>query len=222
MSDNAVAPLHTHWVTPDLGANIQPDAETLTGKPLLILLHGYGSNELDLAGLAPYLPSELNIVSLRAPITMQPGSYTWFTIGQPGNPTPQVVDVPVQQLLHWIENDLLPHKPSSIGLLGFSMGGALTIQLMRYRPELFAYGVNLSGFSVSDIAHPDAAPASIHAPLFWGYDVADPVIVGAARKRTAEFLPTFFEVTERQYVALGHSVSREELTDVTEFIQQHL
>jgi len=222
MEDHDLAPLTTLWVTPDLGLNAVPDTEQLTNKPLLILLHGYGSNERDLAGLAPYLPSELNIVSLRAPLTMQPGSYTWFPIGQPGNPDPAVVDIPVQQLLAWIDEAILPHQPSSIGLLGFSMGGALTIQLMRYRPEQFSYGVNLSGFSVSGVAHPDAAPASINAPLFWGYDVADPVIVGAARRRTAEFLPTFFDVTERQYVALGHSVSREELADVSEFIQQHL
>ena len=41
--------------------------------PLLILLHGYGSNELDLFSFADELPETLVIVSLRAPYEMGHG-----------------------------------------------------------------------------------------------------------------------------------------------------
>lgn len=35
--------------------------------PLMVLLHGYGSNEKDLFSFASELPKELHIISLRAP-----------------------------------------------------------------------------------------------------------------------------------------------------------
>ena len=50
-----------------------------TGRPLLVLLHGYNSNEGDLFGLAPYLPLEPAIASLRAPIFTGYGN-AWFPL----------------------------------------------------------------------------------------------------------------------------------------------
>ena len=48
--------------------------------PLLILLHGYGSNELDLFSFANELPDSLVIISLRAPYEMGYGCYSWYDI----------------------------------------------------------------------------------------------------------------------------------------------
>ena len=48
--------------------------------PLLLLLHGVGSNEDDLFGLAPYLDERFLIISVRAPNTLGPGSYAWFDV----------------------------------------------------------------------------------------------------------------------------------------------
>ena len=45
---------------------------------LLVLMHGVGSNEQDLFGLAPYVPPHLHVLSLRAPFALGPGSYAWF------------------------------------------------------------------------------------------------------------------------------------------------
>ena len=49
------------------------------GRPLLVLLHGYGSHEGDLFALAPRLPLAPVIASLRAPIRESAG-YAWFTM----------------------------------------------------------------------------------------------------------------------------------------------
>ena len=48
--------------------------------PLLIMLHGYGSNEEDLFSFADELPDELLIISARAPLSHGFGSYAWYTI----------------------------------------------------------------------------------------------------------------------------------------------
>src|SRR5688572_12223976 len=48
--------------------------------PLLLLLHGVGSHEHDLIGLAPYVDPRFFVVSARGPITLAPGAYAWFHV----------------------------------------------------------------------------------------------------------------------------------------------
>ncbi len=48
--------------------------------PLLILLHGYGSNEQDLFSFAEELPDEFLIISAQAPYEMGYGGYAWYAI----------------------------------------------------------------------------------------------------------------------------------------------
>src|SRR5690606_20942781 len=52
----------------------------LDKNPLLLLLHGYGSNEQDLFSFASELPEEYFVVSARAPYDLQYGSYAWYAI----------------------------------------------------------------------------------------------------------------------------------------------
>ena len=49
-------------------------------NPLLLLLHGYGSNEEDLFSFANELPEEYYVISARAPYDMMYGSYAWYAI----------------------------------------------------------------------------------------------------------------------------------------------
>ena len=58
----------------------EPGRRGRTPPPLLLLLHGIGSNEEDLFGLAPYLDERFLVVSARAPVMLGPGSYGWFQI----------------------------------------------------------------------------------------------------------------------------------------------
>ena len=64
---------------PRCGRSLPPSAAS---GPLLVLLHGYGADERDLFGLAPYLPPEYVVASVRAPLTPPfpaPG-YSWYPI----------------------------------------------------------------------------------------------------------------------------------------------
>ena len=49
-------------------------------SPLLILLHGFGSNESDLHSFANYLPKNHYIVSIRAPFKLASGGFAWYNI----------------------------------------------------------------------------------------------------------------------------------------------
>src|SRR5438046_1957445 len=57
-----------------------PRAPSSGPPPLLLLLHGVGSHEGDLIGLAPYLDGRFYIVSARAPIQVGPGMYGWYHV----------------------------------------------------------------------------------------------------------------------------------------------
>ncbi len=193
------------------------------GRPLLIILHGYGSHEGDLFSLAPHLPLRPVIAALRAPLTAGPG-WAWFPIGaagaavNPGAPSADALTAAAGGVLAWL--DALPEQPTSVGLLGFSQGGAMALQLLRQAPDRFAFAVALSGF-VGRNEHPgDARLAERRLPIFWGRGTADPVIPQDAIERTQAWLPGHSDLTERIYEGMGHSISQAELGEIVGFLRE--
>src|SRR5215813_4755144 len=99
--------------------------------PLLILLHGYGSNEHDLFGLAPYLDRRFQIVSARAPHILMPGGYAWFELGWTA--TDIVINVEQAEqsralLIRFIAEALAAYggDPAHVYLVGFSQGAIMS------------------------------------------------------------------------------------------------
>lgn len=206
--------------------DLDPDAVlwTTSGSgtvaDLIIMMHGWSYDERHLFALRSHLPENLTIASLRAPIP-EAGGYAWFpSAGNPiGNPRPQVANAAVDAVLTWY--DQLPAY-RSVGLLGFSQGGAMALQMMRHRPTAFAYGVQLGGFVVDDQQPGDAELTSIRPPVFWGRGARDSVIPASAITRTSKFGSTHLSVVERTYAELGHDVARREVTDLGGFVTQAL
>src|SRR5215216_256137 len=89
--------------------------------PTILALHGRGSNEHDLIGLAPHLPSGLLWISPRAPLTLGPDSYEWYRVKIIGRPDPEQVTSAVESIDHFIDEILptYPINPHKLFLLGF-------------------------------------------------------------------------------------------------------
>ncbi|MBA4248322.1 MAG: phospholipase [Microbacterium sp.] len=191
-----------------------PEAER-AGRPLLVLLHGYGSHEGDLFGLSPHLPLQPVIASVRAPLRAGPG-YAWYGLeGATPESRSEGADAAARGLLHWLDGV----QASSVGLLGFSQGGAMSIHLLRHAPERFDFAVSLAGFVVQGDAPADARLAALAPPVFWGRGTHDAVIPPAFVDHTQSWLPKHSTLTERIYEGLGHSVSEAELADVLTFLR---
>ncbi|HYI33873.1 MAG TPA: alpha/beta hydrolase-fold protein [Glaciibacter sp.] len=188
-----------------------------SGRPLLLILHGFGSHEGDLFSFAPYLPLKPAIASLRAPLTAGAG-WSWFPIDVPGDPRTEALNAAALGVLQWL--DSLSEQPTSIGLLGFSQGGAMAMQLMRYAPERFDFAVQLAGFVVPGEHPGDARLAEKRPPVFWGRGTLDDVIPLDAIDHTQQWLPGHSTLTERVYEGVPHSVSDAELKDVVTFLRQ--
>ncbi|MCU1515173.1 MAG: esterase [Microbacteriaceae bacterium] len=188
--------------------------EALESRPLLVLMHGRGSHERDLFSLVPMLPENAVVAALRAPIPLGDG-YSWFPVGTPGQPSLVAADAVTEQVLEWL--DTLP-RGGPIWLMGFSQGGCMATHLMRHAPDRFSAYVNLSGFVIPGERHADHELETHRPPMFWGRDVADPVIPQDAIDRTAAWLPSHSSLVVREYAGIGHSISREEMDDVSDFL----
>ena len=60
-------------------ANRMPNV-TLRRPPLLVLLHGIGSNEHEFLKFAQSFDERLAILSVRAPFAQTAGSFLWFNL----------------------------------------------------------------------------------------------------------------------------------------------
>lgn len=194
------------------------------GRPLLVLLHGYNSNEGDLFGLAPYLPLEPAIASLRAPIFTGYGN-AWFDLPAEGAELASEsaerslagADAATDAIIDWL--DRTAPGSTSIGLLGFSQGGAMALELLRRAPERFAFAVSLAGFALPGERDGDQRMSELAPPVFWGRGTIDDVIPAASVARTQAWLPGHADLDERIYEGLGHSVSELELADAAAFLR---
>lgn len=194
--------------------------EALADRPLIVLLHGRGSHEHDLTQLVPLLVPGAVYASLRAPLPfLGGGGYSWFPPAAPGLPAPEHAAAATRAVLDWLDR-VAPQGP--VAVLGFSQGGALALQLMRFAPERFFAFVNLSGFVVRGDCPADPRLAELRPAVFWGRDVDDPVIPVEATDATELWLPERSTLTHRLYPAIGHSISMDEVIDVKRFLSEAL
>ncbi|OFI36596.1 phospholipase [Arthrobacter sp. SW1] len=187
------------------------------GKPLLVLLHGYGSHEGDLFSLATMLPQEFVVASLRAPIPMGPG-FTWFPLTASIDYSLDAVKLAADYALDWLDTVKQDHP--SVTLLGFSMGMAMATSMLRKRPRDFAAVVGLSGFAVdagADAAFLDAELDG-SVPFFWGRDQQDPVITPDKIDFTMGWVRKHTDLTKVLYTGMWHGINQQEIGHVGEFL----
>lgn len=192
------------------------------GKPLLVLLHGYGSDERDLFGLAPYLPEGFVVASVRAPLSPPfptPG-WSWYPIEGLEGRGSDAITASARAVLAWLDTHAA--GAASVGMLGFSQGAAIALQALRLRPEGVEFVVNLAGYVDADPLPTDEALKALRPPVFWGRGARDEVIPADRVEHTVQWLPQHVELSGRVYAGLTHSVSQEELDDVATFLAKQL
>ena len=203
---------------PDVVRWSAPPAER-DGRPLLVLLHGYGSDENDLFGLVPFLPDEFVLASVRAPLAppWPMMGNAWYAIDALDRE--DGVTTAASAFIEWLDaTTAAPH----VGLLGFSQGAAVSLQALRLQPERFAFAVALSGYVSPGELPRDAELAARRPPVFWGRGTRDDVIPSSLVAHSAQWLPAHVDLSGRVYPGLTHSVSEEELADVRSFLAHRL
>ena len=203
----------------ELRAALSPAWPTATDR-VALLLHGFGSHERDLPGLARWLPPDLPWASLRGPLEMGYGAAAWFPLTPDGGMEPDAIEHAAALVWDWVD----AHAPADATVvpLGFSQGGLMALQLLRTRPARVAAPVMLAGFGQDAACAADPALAESRPAVFWGRGDADPVVWPDALARTREYLAGHATATVRVYPGMGHSVSEEEMDDVRRFLDATL
>ncbi len=196
--------------------------------PLLLLLHGVGSNEQDLFALAPSLDERFLILSLRAPNILGPESYAWFEVDftpQGSVINPAQAEASRQTLITFINEAVTAYgpDPKQVYLVGFSQGAIMSASVALTRPDLIAGAVLMSGRILPQIEPLIATPEKLAGlPILVVHGTQDmvlPISHGRASRDTLSSLPV--DLTYREY-AMGHEVSRESLADVAKWLRMRL
>jgi phospholipase/carboxylesterase len=212
----------THLVRAPLGPGAAAHA------PLLLLLHGIGSNEADLFGLTAYLDARLRIVSARAPVVLGPGAFGWFNIEF--TPTGLVADLAQAErslaLLATFIDELLAAYPTPsrrVYLMGFSQGAMMSLSLLLAQADKIAGVVAMSGRfptpALSQLVEPQTLAG---LPVLVTHGLYDPVLpIESGRDIRAQLAALPVAVTYREY-PMGHEVSAESLRDTAAWLTNTL
>jgi phospholipase/carboxylesterase len=201
-----------HSFDPDAVRWSVPDGQR-AGRPLLLAFHGHRGDEAQLA-VASALLGGVVVATPRAPYRLQSGGWSWFELSEAGIPQAERV---VSDILEWMQRH---PGHSSYGVLGLSQGGAVAMALLRARPDLFDYGLQLSGFAIDTSPAPELAAR--RPPFFSAHGGRDTVIPADRAANTARWLRDHTTLTERIYPSLGHSVEPIEIAEAVAFIGANL
>lgn len=202
-----------------------PKVET-KNPPLLILLHGFGSNEEDLFSLAEDFPPEFLVLSARAPHTLTEGSYAWFAVdfssGIPINNQEQAESS--RMLLQQFINEastVFAVDTKKIVLVGFSQGAIMSYSVALTNPALVLGIAALSGRVLTEIrAQVESTDALKQLKIFIGHGTEDKVLrIDFAREAKAYLASLALTPAYHEY-NMAHSISREENADLLAWLLQ--
>ena len=199
----------------------------LDKNPLLLLLHGYGSNEEDLFSFVSELPEEYYVISARAPFDMGFGSYAWYAINFDADEN-KFSDIPQAQqsrdLIATFIDELISNYPidsSNVSLIGFSQGTILSYAIALSYPEKIQRVVAMSGYLNTEMVKPNFENNNFsNLKIFASHGTVDQVVpVDWARKAAPALKELGIEIVYKEY-PVGHGVAPQNFYDFKNWLQQ--
>ncbi len=208
---------------------VQEPTQAGAGKPpVLVLLHGVGSNEQDLFALASYADPRFFVISARAPLVLGPGAYGWyrvqFTDSGPRH-DPAEADAGRAAAAAFIQEAVTAYDldAQQVYLAGFSQGAITSLSIALMAPETIAGAVIMSGRLLPEAVQAMAAPERLRGlPLFVAHGTRDavlPIAMGREIKQRVSLLPV--DLTYKEY-DMAHQVSAASLGDISAWLSRRL
>jgi phospholipase/carboxylesterase len=199
----------------------------IENPPLLILLHGYGSNELDLFSFANELPDSLVIVSLRGPYEMGYGGYAWYDINldSENNKFSDLNQARESLKKITITIDYLKTKystnPNNTFLLGFSQGAILSYALSFNFPNKIQHVIALSGYLNTELI-PKENIQKVNTDYYISHGTVDQVIPVDWARKAGPFLDSKELKNEYSEYPVGHGVAPQNFFNFKKWIENRL
>ncbi len=196
---------------------VQLPAKPNATSPVVILLHGYGSNEQDLFELKSIFPTDFIVIAARAPYTVGLGAYQWFEIGAVSSDKTAQVTNSSKLITTFIAQILNKyHTTGKVYLVGFSQGAMMSYQAGLTNPDKIAGIAVLSGKLFPSLKHEVSKSSALkELKIFISHGTADNRIPFAEGKATYDYLKSIgLSPQFHQYAGMGHSINNDVLTDL--------
>ena len=195
------------------------DYDAALRYPLVIMLHGFGANMQDLAGLAPAINRTGYVYACpNAPIAFDLGlgraGYGWTS--PRGEASPEEF-IAAEGLLGGFFDEVFEQfqvAPGQAILLGFSQGGGMTYRCGLSRADTFAGLVALSASLPDPKALEDRLPVARTQPIFIAHGLSDPLISAGSAQNARRFLGEAGYNPEYHEYNMAHEISGEVLRDL--------
>ncbi len=182
--------------------------------PLLIMCHGYGSDENDLFSFASELPEELFIISLKAPYQMQPYGNAWYAINFDADQNKWSDDEQAKTSRDLIANfideacEKFPVNKDNVTLLGFSQGTILSYAVALTYPEKINQVVALSGYINPNIIPDNVSEKDYsHLRFYCSHGSVDQVLPVEWARKAPKFLEALNIKYQYSEFPVGHGVA---------------
>lgn len=192
----------------------------LDKNPLLLLLHGYGSNAEDLFSFANELPDEYYVISAQAPYDLQYGSYAWYAINFDADQNKFSDNEQAKSsrdLIAGFIDELILNYPidtKAVSLLGFSQGAILSYAIALSHPEKINKVIALSGYINDEIFKDNYKNNDLSKlSIFASHGVVDQVIPVNWARKTTPFLDALEIKSVYKEYPIGHGISPQIFAD---------
>lgn len=197
--------------------------------PLLIMLHGYGSDENDLFSFAAELPEELLIISVRAPYSMQPFGNAWYAINfdaekgkwndnEQAKTSVELISTFIDEITEAYHVD-----KNNVTLLGFSQGSILSYAVALTYPEKVKNIIALSGYISKEILPGQLEKDKFsHLDFYCSHGSVDQVIPVDWARQTQPFLNALNIKNTYSEFPVGHGVAPQNFYEFKAWLQQRI
>ncbi len=203
--------------------NLRPSSLS-TKAPLILMLHGYGSDENDLFSFASYLPKEYTIVSAKAPYKLQPFGNAWYAINFDANQNKfSDIDQAIssrEKIKTFITEVVSAYNidENNVTLFGFSQGTILSFATALTYPGLVKNVIGLSGYIDKNMIDLQPNEKYAHLNVYTSHGTMDQVIPVTWAKKTPEFLETLGIKYVYKEFPSAHGVSQENFMSFLEWL----
>ncbi len=195
--------------------------------PMLLLLHGVGSNEDDLPGLAPFFDGRFFVVSARAPLVHNSG-FGWYPVQF--TPNGAIPDEAYAKTSRTTLETFIGEAVAAYGLdadrvylVGFSQGAIMSLYLSLHSPELVAGAVAMSGRLINVSLDKRADDSRlVGLPILAVHGLYDNMLtISDGRRIQTELSRLPVDLSYHEY-PIGHHTSPESVAQVSAFLSDCL
>lgn len=205
----------------------RPAAAGVSEPWLLVLMHGVGSNEADLFGLAPWIPPQFHVLSLRAPLALGPGAWAWFPFGVAPDGR-RVIDAAQERrsrdtLTHTLElaAQQLGLPSSRVVAGGFSQGGIMALSLLLTQPQILQAALVLHGRLLPEALPQQAEPPALAGRSLWlSHGLQDEVLPSSFTAAIGEHVRALPLSLQMAGFPGGHTIGEAELRALVDWLQR--